>query len=61
MGGMSMDENSLPISASTIGYIITGIILFFLVISAIVGYKRGFKNLFLGLFGWQSLLSFLFL
>lgn len=39
-----MEENSFMISASTIGYIILGFVLFFLVVSALVGYKRGFKK-----------------
>jgi len=39
-----MEENSMPISASAIGYILFGIVLFFLIVSAIKGYKRGFKK-----------------
>ncbi|NCB48758.1 MAG: hypothetical protein EOM55_03975 [Clostridia bacterium] len=39
-----MDDNSFMISASTIGYVLLGFVLFFLVVSALVGFKRGFKK-----------------
>lgn len=43
---MFMEEDSFMISASMIGYILLGFVLFFLVVSALVGYKRGFKKSF---------------
>jgi uncharacterized membrane protein required for colicin V production len=39
-----MTDNLLPVSASTIGYIILAVVLFILIVSVLVGLKRGAKK-----------------